>query len=153
LIVNRPTASPINFVFDNRGEERTQGAELGFTWVPLSYAKVTGSWTAFHAHTSDRSPNHSWQMHTAFDLTSDVELDLGFYYQGRRVFASSVPEEIGSQTRVDVRLGWIPRPGLRLAIVGQNLLDRQHMENNSGGFAAQKVEIERSAFVEASWAF
>jgi iron complex outermembrane receptor protein len=140
---------------NNTNEERSQGAELGFHWLPLSRTKVSGSWTTIHLHRSERSPAHQWQLHTAFDLAYGFELDLGVYYRGRRLLTNAttgLDERIGSHTRTDIRLGWKARPDLTFAIVGQDLFDRQHRENNFRGILPVS-EIERSVFFQATYGF
>jgi iron complex outermembrane receptor protein len=146
---------PMLLQLTNENEERSQGAELGFHWLPFARTKVSGAWSTIHLHRSERTPNHQWQLHTAFDLAYGLELDLGVYYHGRRILTNAVTgldERIGSHTRTDIRLGWKARPDLTFAIVGQDLFDRQHRENNFRGILPVS-EIERSLFVQATYGF
>jgi iron complex outermembrane receptor protein len=51
---------------------------------------------------------------------------------------------------VDVRLAWRPVSSLEFSIVGQNLLDNQHLEFAT---TASQVEIPRSVYGKVSWKF
>jgi len=52
---------------------------------------------------------------------------------------------------MDTRLGWNPSPSLELAIVGRNLLDKQHPE--FGGPGPTREEVLRNAYVKLTLKF
>ena len=145
LIVESPL-SGITIAFNNSGEERS---------IPLARTSISGSWSTIHLHRSDRTPLHLWQLRAGIDLTDTLQLDAGVYYRGRRVLedlrAMSM-DRIGSHIRTDLRLAWKPRQNVTLALVAQDLFDRQHRENNFDGLAPT-TEIERSVFFEAALQF
>jgi iron complex outermembrane receptor protein len=57
---------------------------------------------------------------------------------------------VPSYVALDLRLGWRPTPNWEFAIVGQNLLDRQHPEF---GAPATRQEIPRSVYGKLTWRF
>jgi iron complex outermembrane receptor protein len=53
---------------------------------------------------------------------------------------------LSSFSRVDLRVGWTPVPGWELSVVGQDLLDRSHLEFL---FATSGIaEVERSIYAQ-----
>jgi len=79
-------------------------------------------------------------------LPHNFELDLMLYYQ------SDYPARfVPSYTRLDLRLGWKPIPEVELSLMGQNLLDSQHLE--FGDQASPKTETERSFYAKATLRF
>ena len=58
--------------------------------------------------------------------------------------------KVPAYTELNLRLGWRPVPAFELALVGENLLDRQHAEQRT---PASYTEVERSGRVELSWAW
>ena len=49
---------------------------------------------------------------------------------------------------LNARAGWRPTAGFELAVVGENLLDRQHGEMRT---PASYSEVERSGLLEMTW--
>ena len=52
---------------------------------------------------------------------------------------------------LDMRLGWKVRRDLELSIVGQNLLDRRHLEAINEPLPSIVNEIERGVYLRADW--
>lgn len=69
------------------------------------------------------TPMHMAQLHSRLDLTDTVELDASAYY------VDEIPRiPVDAYTRLDLGLRWRARPGIELALVGQNLLEDRHAE-------------------------
>jgi len=68
---------------------------------------------------------------------------------------NSVPirPKIPSYITLDVRLAWLPRKNLEIAIVGQNLLDDRHPEFAPTFIGTQQTEVERSIYGTVVWRF
>jgi len=133
----------------NRNEVHSVGAELQGNWLALPWLHFNGSWTHIHIDRIRRTPHHQFQLHGSMDLPRGVEVDLGFFYEGRRRVPDSTLQDnvrLSSFSRVDLRLGWTPTPGWELSLVGQDLLDRHHLEFL---FATSGVsEVERSIYAQ-----
>ena len=63
--------------------------------------------------------------------------------------------DVGSNWRLDVRLGWEPRPGFELSLVGQNLIhdEVEELTSFTDTQATGPLEVERAFYVKASWEF
>lgn len=87
--------------------------------------------------------------HHQFQLTSSTDIRGGWSLDGvvRRVSAIAVGT-IPAYTTANVRLARQMGHGLEFALVGQDLLQRQHIEWPSSGGA---IAIRRSAYVRLSW--
>jgi iron complex outermembrane recepter protein len=149
-----PGVEDVALTTPNREEDRSNGAEVFFNWFPVHGTRVWGSWSTIHFHNTDRTPNQNWQLHSSFDLTPTVELDLGLYYSGRKELfdvGTRTYYRVSSHARTDARIGWTPTKSWTLALVGQNLLDGHHFENVQT--TLPPVEIQRSVFAQASYSF
>ena len=85
------------------------------------------------------------------DLPWNLALDLWLrYVDGFGAFFS--PLSIPSYVTFDVRLAWKPLKNLEVAIVGQNLVESQHLE-----FVVEQfpflVEIQRGMYGQITWRF
>ncbi|HSU85789.1 MAG TPA: hypothetical protein VLI42_03565, partial [Chthoniobacterales bacterium] len=90
-------------------------------------------------------PDVSFILHSRLDLARNVEFDS--YLR----FVDDLPNPATpSYLELDLRVGWSPRPGLEVAIVGRNLLDEAHPE-----FAGTMLtrEVRRSLYGTLRWEF
>ena len=151
-------AAPFPVVFANNLEGQSYGAELEVGWQPASWWRMSLGYTLMQTHfravdgsrdtTGGRGhgndPNHIVVARSSFDLPGDFELDTIFRYVDR-LPAPQTP----AYTTVDVRLAWVARDDLELALVGRNLLDDTHPEWRSG----VTREIGRSLYFTVTWRF
>ncbi len=80
------------------------------------------------------------------DLPRRTSLDLILRHVG------ALPQPfVPSYTELDVQFGWRPTESVEISLVGQNLLDRQHLE--FGSASAATAEIERSFYGKVTWRF
>ena len=89
-----------------------------------------------------------WSFRSSWDVGSQGELDLML----RRVagLSAAVPAYVA----LDARLAWQMAPGLRLALVGRNLFDPQHVEYlSTGSDGAPNSEIDRRWMLQLTWGF
>ncbi|HVK55684.1 MAG TPA: TonB-dependent receptor [Burkholderiales bacterium] len=147
------------FVIGNEMEGSTYGAEL---WGDL---EVTKWWRikAGYAYlekdlrlsSNSRDPNgvrpsgndakHRITLRSSMDITPTLALD------GTLRYVSALPNpSVPAYTTLDLRLGWKATKELEVALIGQNLLDKQHPEFGS---APNRSEIERNVMVRATWRF
>lgn len=88
-------------------------------------------------------PKSQWKLRSQHDFGPRVALDI----TARRVGALPSPG-VPAYTAVDARLAWTLRPDLELSVLGQNLLDRSHVEFNAP--AAASI-IRRRLFLRLVW--
>jgi iron complex outermembrane recepter protein len=111
----------------------TQGVELSANWSLSDTWRLYGQYTLLHMqiHQSDiellkiADPQNQVYLRSSWDLSRDLKFDMIARY------VDSITElYVPSYISMDLRLGWRPRKNLELAVVGQNLLDNQHLEFN-----------------------
>ncbi len=149
-------------LFGNRGEATSYGVEVAgqlavTEWwdMRISYsffeldAKVdSGSAdTTTVAGLESQTPTHQLHLRSNMDLPMGFELDTALYYT-ESIINGSIPTNV----RVDLRVGWQPREGIRLSVVGQNLFDSSHAEFEDALFGPRSL-VNRSVYGKVEWAF
>jgi iron complex outermembrane receptor protein len=90
-------------------------------------------------------PRHRFLLTSFLSLTSWLELD------GTLRHTSALPNPATpAYTTMDVHLGWKPLAGLEVALLGQNLFAKNHVEFQSGSVGEV---IQRQALLRVSWSF
>jgi iron complex outermembrane receptor protein len=142
----------------NQGSGNSAGVEVSANW------KVTERWTLspgysflhMNLHTDPDSvadaqgsnPGHQAQIRSRIDLFRGLTLDTNAYYVGR------LPDQLlDAYTRLDVQLAWSHGEGLKLALVGQNLLNDHHEEFNGALQVVNSTLVKRSVYAQATWWF
>jgi len=163
------TGAPATLQFENNMKGNTQGIEVDVHWnvtrwleLHANYTRleidldlVNGSMDTQSLSAEDASPTHQANLWLAADLDSNLELDAAIRYMGKLdidLSAAGLPPT-GGYLALDARLGWTPRPGLELALVGQNLLDSHHPEFNPDFIFSLPTEVERSIHGKVIWKF
>ncbi|MGQ0697691.1 MAG: TonB-dependent receptor plug domain-containing protein [Panacagrimonas sp.] len=131
-----------NLVDSGQGE--THGGEIAASIKPLPQWQMEASYSYLETTVSgpvlkfDESnvPRHLAQWRSSWKARSDLELNSSLYYVGR---IEGLP--IDAYARFDLGLTWDVRPGLQLALWGQNLTDGERQENSA-------VEISRSFYAQ-----
>jgi iron complex outermembrane receptor protein len=133
------------------------GIEIAADWRPLDWWRLQSNYTyitlCFHGNTEDSLPKdavpqHQVSLRSSLDLPGNIEFDVWFRY------ADSIPGiGIDSYTTLDVRLGWKPTEQLEFSLVGQNLLETQHLEFIPFDFPVLPTEVERSYYGKITWRF
>lgn len=152
--------SGLPIVLANRLEGRLWGGTLaldveatpswrwraGATWLDKELRVEAGSRDTTGGRDEGNDPDLQGFLRTSVDLPHRVELDAALRYVDR------LPDPaIPSYLELDLRLGWHPRPGLELALVGQNLLDESHLELAPRG--GLREEVERGVHARATLRF
>jgi iron complex outermembrane receptor protein len=149
--------------YENLMHGETHGLEISANW------KVTNRWMlssgyAFeqiHMHLDPTSqdteavseadgsaPVHSAQIRSHVALPHSLAWDASAYFTGR-LGESQVP----SYTRLDTLLTWQWREGLSVSLVGQNLLQGEHLEFIDSNGSVQSALIKRSGYAKFTWHF
>ena len=145
------------FVLQNGLNGEGYGIEIAADWRPLDWWRLQSNYTyitlCFHGNTEDSLPKdavpqHQVSLRSSLDLPGNIEFDVWFRY------ADSIPGiGIDSYTTLDVRLGWKPTEQLEFSLVGQNLLETQHLEFIPFDFPVLPTEVERSYYGKITWRF
>ncbi|MGY8870513.1 MAG: TonB-dependent receptor plug domain-containing protein [Pseudomonadales bacterium] len=149
----------------NEADADSYGAELSARWLvrpgwdmQASYSWLQQSLEHLPSLTepllsTSKAPVHQFSLRSSWDLTSNVEVDLGVYYVSALFptgsdFLVFGDYGVDEYVRTDLRVGWQISPEAELSIIGQNLLNKTHQEFNSSplnvaGFP-ENTEINRS---------
>jgi iron complex outermembrane recepter protein len=142
--------------FDSKMRGRARGIEMWGTLQAASWWRLSAGLLALHQRftlkpdsvdfpgpgAARKDPSHTLQLRSAFSLAADKDLDLVV----RKVGALANPDVPG-YTAIDARLGWRLRPGMELALIGQNL-NGSHGEY---GPVATRTELQRAVGVKLVW--
>jgi iron complex outermembrane receptor protein len=151
-----PLGLPITFLNGVAGD--AYGLELTATYQPLPRWRLRAGYTYFHKDlrvkptSRDRNngsvesndPEHQVLVQSTLDLGSSIELDWVARYVDR------LPRpRVPSYVSLDLRLGWRVTRSIELSLVGQNLLEEEHLEFIPASPAPR--QIERSFYARFSW--
>ncbi|MDD5712092.1 MAG: TonB-dependent receptor, partial [Smithellaceae bacterium] len=150
-----PTHYIVPYIGDHKLMAKTYGGEISAELRPFAWWRLSASHAVFHlqvfkdADSTDPrnindaarfSPRHQTVLRSYMDLPGNVNLDAMFRY------VSEIPPlNVPSYYSLDARLAWKARPDLELSVVGQNLLDKEHPENNPDS------EVPRGVYGMVRW--
>jgi iron complex outermembrane receptor protein len=119
-----------------------------YSWLRLAMRPDGGSKDQVTGKSVEgQSPSHQFQVRSNLDLSTKVQLDGAAYFNG------ALPHyAIRAYTRLDVRLGYRPRPDLELSLSGQNLQGGRHAEFDSATSYA-RATIGRGVLLKLTWGF
>jgi iron complex outermembrane receptor protein len=60
---------------------------------------------------------------------------------------------IPAYTTLDARLAWSPTPGVELSLVGQNLLEKEHLEFYPQNLPVAPTYVQRSVYAQMTFTF
>jgi iron complex outermembrane receptor protein len=144
--------------FQNGGEGHTRGIEAWGNWQALRAWRLSAGLVAQRIETALKpgvvdvlsgtglaasDPSNHWMLRSSYDIGESQQFDLTLRHSG-----SLKNPVVPAYTTLDLRYGWQVRPGLELALVGQNLFDRAHPEYGS---APGRTEFQRTLFVTLTW--
>ena len=157
-----PARAVVPQQFQNKASATTHGLELSASWQPAEQwqLKAAYSWlemrirrdadsadNAIEAKAGD-APRHQMQFHAHHAPNAQTSLDASLYYVGK------LPSQnIPAYTRLDARLGWMPRRDLEFSLGARNLFDRRHPEFVSAIVGPGTSEVPRSVYGAATWRF
>ena len=98
--------------------------------------------------TDGSAPVHSAQLRSHLALPHSLAWDSSAYFTSRLG-----DPHVASYTRVDSGLTWQWKEGVSLSLVGQNLLQAEHLEFIDANGSVQSALIKRSAYAKFTWHF
>ena len=135
-------------VLNNMGELTIYGAEMSASWRATETGRLRLSYSYLRGGKDNEAdvagPAHQYSAGWYWSLPRNVEWDSNYFFTDN--YAG-----IRAYHRVDTRLGWRPASRWELSLVGQNLLDNQHLE--SPPLYVVPTEIGRSIFAKIAWLF
>ncbi|MDP0498525.1 MAG: TonB-dependent receptor [Verrucomicrobiota bacterium JB022] len=150
------------YVYANGQRGETWGGEAQVEYRPLYWVRLQASYS-YLGQDYDLKPGsraalasseqllgndarHLASFVAHFELPRATELTTHLRYVGD-LPAPAVPDYL----EMDVRLAWAPRPGIELALIGRNLLDRYHPEYRQA--SPVRREISRMVAAQAAFTF
>lgn len=120
----------------------------GVTGLSKAYELKPGSLDLSQFEAAGLDPGYWLKLRSQMQLSHTVDLDLGLRYYDD-VPQSKASGYLGAKAyaEADLRVAWRVRPGLELAVSGNNLLQAQHAEASED----RRAEVPRSAYVSLRW--
>ena len=149
----------VHLPYVNGVEGNVNGFEIAPDWRPAPWAQITGSYSFLSldlrqkpvsvdpngiARYEGSSPRHQGRIAAHVALPRSTEFDVTY----RAVSALPAQQAPGYGT-ADLRLSWMARPGLELALDGRNLFAPDHVEFLHTPPPA--AGVPRSVFASVTW--
>ena len=161
IINDDPPGITVPFLFvDNVLEGKTYGVEFASTLTPYDFWKLRFNYTFLKIDLDlntdgiveipfpeGANPQNQFGIQSFLNLPYNFELDASLYW------VDDLEEfDVSDYTRLDIRIGYMPIKNLSLSIVGQNLLDGEHLEFGNS-IIGDRSEIERNFIGSVRWDF
>ncbi len=137
------------------------GFELASRWQmhnwwdwDLAYNYYNQSIKSINDEQIPDSPHQNISLRSNIQLKENLKLNLWLkftdkfndYLKGQKI-------TIDSYTTLDTRVAWQVNKSLEFSLVGQNLLDSEHLEYLHGSSKSGAVEIERGVYFKLLWQY
>jgi iron complex outermembrane recepter protein len=147
------------FTIENKLKGQAYGGSVAAKWQVADWWRIDGSVSLLHVDIDKASGGHdvnngkgeandpecSFIIHSAMDLPWKLQFDSFLRY------VDDLPNpHTPSYLTADLRLGWVPRKNVEIAVVGRNLFDNAHPEFR---MATMSREVERSVFATFKWSY
>lgn len=147
--------------FANNVRAVTYGFEATATWKVRSNWELFGSYSLFEANASSSeffdvtvpqieggTPHNQMYVRSSWNLSDDLRWDLiGRYVD--RVTSLAIPKYI----EMDTQLSWQITRTMEARLVGQNLLNPQHLEYRDWQLGMRATEVRRGIYAMLSWTY
>jgi iron complex outermembrane receptor protein len=150
----------------NDASAQSYGLEAAGNWQMLDWWRWQATYTWLHAqfHVADAattssdidphgSPQQQFSVRSLMDLPHQVQLDATLRYVDR-VTATTISTvvHVPQYFSLDLRLGWKPTKNIEFSIVGQDLLNGEHLEY-APTLQTQTTEVGRSIYGKVTLTF
>jgi iron complex outermembrane receptor protein len=155
-----PPHGVVPFVATNAGKGTSHGLEAAARWTPTPPWNLQLAYTYLDLDLEDggalgildrvngASPSHQLSLRSLADLGDGWELDLWPRY------VAELPSiGVGSYVDLTARLGWRPRKGVDLSLIGQNLFDNRRREFAPEFLSMTPTQVQRALFARLTVGF
>lgn len=155
------TAPILPITWDNKGEERSIGAEAAIVWEPIDNWRLQAaywildlsvrSWGDSTLRLQDeprQTVRHQAFLRSLLTLNAAWELDAMLRFVDR-----SREQDIDAYAELDLRLGWRPSDRWEISLLGRNLLHDSHLEYIEPTIAPVSTNRERAVYAVAKVRF
>ncbi len=170
-VIDQQLSVPGNVVLTNGISGNSYGAEVVLKYQPESWMDLSLTYSyssmSFEAEAGiyevgsssvyeNSSPRHQISLQGKADIRDNLQLNIWLRYVGElemaSAFAGSLGLEIDDYLECDVNLRWRLRKNFELQLVGQNLLQSEHLEFAQEYFSFP-VDVERGVYLKAIYRF
>jgi len=156
---NNPTAFAT--VFDDKLYGETYGTEVAAHWQVNKNWKLSGGYsflkmklhtqssstnTTIAARKENEAPSNMFHLNSQLNLNDNIELNTTLYYVD-----SILQYDVPAYMRLDMGLTWHVSEDMDFSLIGQNLLDKSHLEFGESGIIA--TETQRGVFGKLTYRF
>lgn len=153
------------FIFENKIRGKVYGGEFNTVWKASSFLRLEGIYSYIRMNLENKGgstdgvsapgketslPRHQVALRASLDLPGGVEVDPVARYVGP-LRGPGVP----AYWSADLRVGWAPTESWEFSIVGQNLMQKRHLESKENvkpfDLAENANEIERGVYGKVTW--
>jgi len=165
--------TPLTILFVNGMEGQSYGLEISSQWKPLSWLtadlaysyidlKMTSTIAMSQAFsisaliTEESSPEHQISLRSSMELSETLRFNFWARYvdqlatSGQAAYSAGII--VDDYVALDLNLIWTPVEQLELMLVGQNLLESNHLEFVHEYFIPP-TEIGQSLYAKITWKF
>ncbi len=137
------------------------GGELAVVWQATERMKLDLAYSYLDSDMDDgeqvgHEPRHQTSLRGMVNLRQDLDFNFWLRYVDNvnsiYLGAASGEYDIGEYTTLDLRLAWRPASTLELSLVGQNLLESDHLEFVQENFT-RPTEVARGVYGKMTYAF
>ena len=152
----------------NNSSAQSYGLEAAGNWQMLDWWRwqATYTWLHIQLHVddpsttsaelqSDGSPQQQFSVRSSMDLPHQIQLDATLRYVDSVTVWSWTSEtnlHVPQYFSLDLRLAWKPTKNVEFSIVGQDLLNGEHLEYGPT-LQSQTTEVGRSVYGKVTWTF
>ncbi len=137
------------------------GGEMAFGWQATERIKLDLGYSYLDSDMDDgeqvgHEPKHQTSLRGTFKLRHDLDLNVWLRYVDNvsAVYLGSASgwHTIDEYTALDLRLAWRPTSTVELALVGQNLLENDHLEFAQENWT-RPTEVARGVYGKITYTF
>lgn len=148
----------------NALKAKSDGLEIVVDYHAATWWRIQPSYTYLHVtgtpETSDpinqnysdfltgTAPRHQWAVRSSMSLPDHQQFDLWYRHSSRRDIANVNGGTVPAYSTLDLRYAWRFIPGWEASLVGQNLLEKSHLEFWQDQLPAEQTLIERGWYAK-----
>ncbi|HPE05094.1 MAG TPA: TonB-dependent receptor [Thauera sp.] len=142
-------------------QARVSGVEFSAHWRPTDAWDLAASLALNHmghssvdrrSEFSEGTPERIFTLRTGYAISPALQWDAWLRHSSALyTYSFQAGRQIDPHWTLDMRLGWKASRDLEISIVGQNLLDRRHLEAINEPLPSILTEIERGVYLRADW--
>lgn len=168
-VVNNSLGFPaviVPWLANNMLYAQSYGAELSLNWQMTSYWRNYLSYSFFKLDSQPYAgvssvfydvnrheksvPENQISLRNSFNVTREIDFDIWWRYTSSTITNQRF---IDDYFNADARIAWRPVKNLELSLVGQNLIQSQHIEYQGDFFMPRATFVPRGLYAKFDWQF